>query len=122
MVGTGKVIVILFVVKGPVLRIGHSGSGSHLLRHRLRIVEHFDLHSLMVTLFAAVVGAVVVLVPMLIAGSAGKGGIVGEGNNRPVFADKLVARCHQSRRVEQVEHGGDVGWRPRTPVSWTAFS
>ena len=63
----------------------------------------------MVALFAAVIGAIVILVPMLIARTAGKGGIVGKGHNRPVFADKLVAGRDQPRRVEQIKHRGHVG-------------
>ena len=48
----------------------------------------------MMALFAAVVGAIIILVPVLVAGAAGKRGIVGKGNNGPIFADKLVACIH----------------------------
>ena len=72
MIGAGKVVVILFVVEGPILGVGDGGGRPHLLSHWLRVVEHLNLHGLMVTLFAAVIGAVVILVPMLIAGAAGK--------------------------------------------------
>ena len=109
MIRAGKVVVILFVIKGPILGVGHGGGRPHLLGHRLGVIEHLNLHGLVVALFAAVIGAIVILVPMLIARTAGKGGIVGKGHNRPVFADKLVAGRDQPRRVEQIKHRGHVG-------------
>ena len=86
-VGPGEIVVVFFVVEGPVVRVGHGRRRAHVLAHGLRIVQHFDLHSLVVALFAAVERAVVVLVPVLVAAAAGEGRIVGERHNGPVFAD-----------------------------------
>ena len=44
----------------------------------------------MMALFSAVVGTVVVFVPVLISGSAGKDCVVGKGDDGPVFTCELV--------------------------------
>ena len=86
-VGPGEIVVVFFVVEGPVVGVGHGRRRAHVLAHGLRIVQHFDLHGLVVALFAAVERAVVVLVPVLVAAAAGEGRIVGERHDAPVLAD-----------------------------------
>ena len=66
-IGPSEIVVVFFVVEGPVVRVGHGRGRAHVLAHGLRIVQHFDLHGLVVALFAAIEGAVVVLVPVLVA-------------------------------------------------------
>ena len=66
-VGSGEIVVVFFVIEGPVVRVGHGRRRAHVFAHGLRIVQHFDLHGLVVALFAAVERAVVVFVPVLVA-------------------------------------------------------
>ena len=75
----------------------------------------------MVPLFAAVVRAVVILVPVLIPGATGKRGVVGEGNNGPVFADQLVACGDQPGRVEQIKHSWNAVRRHTGAGIMTSF-
>ena len=44
----------------------------------------------MMALFSTVVGTVVVFVPVLISGSAGKDCVVGKGDDGPIFTCELV--------------------------------
>ena len=113
-VRAGEVVLILLVVEGPVVRIGHHGGGPHVLRHGLRVVEQLHLHGLVMALLAAVERAVVVLVPVLIVGAAGEGRVVGEGHDGPVAAKQRIAcRNHAGRfdDAQDVRHrgGGDGG-------------
>ena len=96
--------MIFLVIKGPVVRVGHGRGRPHVLAHGLRIVQHFDLHGLVVALFAAIERAIVVLVPVLVAAAAGEGRIVGERYNGPVFADQLVAGRDDAGSVDDFEH------------------
>ena len=84
--------------------VGHGRRWAHVLAHGLRIVQHFDLHGLVVTLFAAVERAVVVFVPVLVAAAAGEGRIVGERHNGPVLADQLVAGRDDAGGVDHFEY------------------
>ena len=104
MVGPGEIVVVFFVVEGPVVGVGHGCRRAHVLAHGLRIVQHFDLHGLVVALFATVERAVVVLVPMLVAAAAGEGRIVGERHNSPVLADQLVAGRDDAGGVDDFEY------------------
>ena len=61
----------------------------------------------MVALFSAVVGTVVVFVPVLISGSAGKDCVVGKGDDGPIFARELVAGRDEAGCVEDFEYVGD---------------
>ena len=85
MIGPGKIIVILLVIEGPVLRIGHGCRRAHILAYILRIVEHLDLHRLMVTLFTGIVRTIVVLVPVLIMG-AGWDNVATKRDDSPIRA------------------------------------
>ncbi len=108
-VGAGEVVLVLLVVKGPVVGVGHGGRGPHLRSHGLRVVEHLHLHRLVVAQLAAVAGRVVVLVPVLVPPAAGEGGVVGEGDDRPVLAQEPVAGPHEARGVEQLQDLRDAG-------------
>ena len=61
----------------------------------------------MVTLFSAVVGTVVVFVPVLISGSTGEDGVVGKGDNGPIFTCELVAGRDEAGCIEDFEYVGD---------------
>ena len=49
-VGSGEIVVVFFVIEGPVVRVGHGRRRAHVFAHGLRIVQHFDLHGLVVAL------------------------------------------------------------------------
>ena len=85
-VGAGEVVVVFLVVERPILRIGHRRGRPHVSAHFLWIVEHLYLHGMVVALLAGVEGAVVVLVPMLVVGTAGEGRVVREGHDGVVPA------------------------------------
>ena len=63
---------------------------------------------MVVPLFSAVRGAVVVLVPNLIPAVAGEG-YGGERNDCPVLADKPVARGNDAGCIEYLQHLGNLG-------------
>ena len=90
MVRPCEIVLILFVIERPVVRIGRDRRRSHVIGDRLRIVQYLDLHGVVVTLFSAVRGAVVVLVPNLIFAVAGEGH-GGKRNDCPVLA---TSRLH----------------------------
>ena len=106
-VGAGEVVVVLFVVQGPVLGVGHRRRGPVVLPDFLGVVEHLDLHGLVVAVLAAVVGTVVVLVPVLVVGTAGEGGVVGEGHDGPVLPHQAVARGDHPGCLDDVENLGN---------------
>ena len=108
-VGAGEVVVILFVIEGPVLRIGNDRRGPHVLAHGLRVVQQLDLDRVVMARLAHVVRAVVVLVPPLIEGVAEVGRVVGEGHDRPVPSDQALTGFDDARRVDDVEHFRNQG-------------
>ena len=120
-IGAGEVVVVLLVVEGPVVGVGHRRRGPHLRRDRLRVVEHLRLHRLVVAQLAAVVGPVVVLVPVLVPPAAGEGGVVGEGDDRPALAQEAVQGPHQAGSVEHLQDLGDARRRHRLPVAGGLF-
>ena len=113
MVGTGEVVVVLLVVLRPVLRVRHGRRRTRVGRDGLRVVQHFDLHRVVMAMAATVVGAIVVLVPVLVSGTAEVGRVVGEGDDGPVLPQQPVAGVHDAGRVDHIEDfrndgGGDV--------------
>ena len=102
-VGAREIVVVFFVVERPVVRVGNGGRGTHDFGHVLGIVEHFDLHRLVVALLPGVIWAVVVLVPVLVPGAAREGGVVGEGHDGPVSSHDPVAGIDDAGRVDDLQ-------------------
>ena len=106
-VGAGEVVVVLLVVERPVLRIGDDGGRPHVVGDRLRVVQHLDLHGMVVPVPAHVVRPVVVLVPMLVVSAARERRVVRVRHDGPVLADQPVAGGHHARRVDDLEDLGN---------------
>ena len=115
MVRPREIVLILFVIERPVVRIGRNCRRAHVFGDRLRVIQYLYLHGVMVTLFSAVRGAVVVLVPDLIPAVAGEGH-GGKRNDCPVLADKSVARGDDAGRVEYLQHLRDL--RKQSTLRW----
>ena len=64
-VGPGEIVVVFFVVKGPVVRVGHGRRRAPCPRARPADSTAFRFARLVVALFAAIERAVVVFVPVL---------------------------------------------------------
>ena len=111
MLGAGEVVLVFLAVEREILREGHGRGGAHLRRYVLRVVEHFDLHGLVVSLLFAVVRAVVVLVPVLVAAAAGKRGVVREGHDGPVLAEEPVADVYDAGCVDDFQDVGQAAGR-----------
>ena len=107
--------VILFVIERSVVRIGRDCRRAHVFGDSLWVVQYLDLHGVVVTLFSAVRGAVVVLVPNLIPAVASERHH-GKRNDCPVLAHKPVARGDDTGCVEYLEHLRDL--RKQSTLRW----
>ena len=97
------------------MRIGRDGCRAHVFGDSLWVVQYLDLHGVVVTLFSAVRGAVVVLVPNLIPAVASERHR-GKRNDCPVLAHKPVARGDDTGCVEYLEHLRDL--RKQSTLRW----
>ena len=86
----------------PVVGVGDDRGWSHVLVNPLWEIQYLDLHGLMMALFPPVIGAVVVLVPVLNIGPAARGRIHYERHDRPLFADEPIACRDEPRGVEHL--------------------
>ena len=111
MVSTRKVVVVLFVIECPILRIRYGRCGSHIRFDLLRVIEHFQLHRLMMSLFSHVVRTVIVLVPVLIVGTTHKRRVMRKRHDCIVFANQQFASFFYARRFRDLQ---DIGNRLRS--------